>query len=77
MKGILTLTRETHIKQVESPLAGSELAPREPRVIINVSPELSAEPLASYYFRRACGYGFVPACSTAPSAPRASRACTG
>jgi hypothetical protein len=54
-KGILSLTRETHIKQLEIPMAGA--APLQPG--IDVYPELSAEPLATYYRRRAIGYRFV------------------
>ncbi len=53
-KGILALTRETHIKQLEIPRAG---AFRD--ITIHIYPELSAEPLASYYYRRAHAYLFV------------------
>lgn len=55
-RGILALTRETHIKQLELPLAG---AARMPQVIIRIVPELSAEPLATYFFRRAQSYAFI------------------
>ena len=55
-KGILALTRETHAKQVEIPIVGAAARPARP---IEIAPELSAEPLASYYFRRAESYGFV------------------
>jgi hypothetical protein len=59
-KGILALTRETHIKQLEVPPApGAAPAPVSPRVEITIYPELSTEPLASYYFRRAESYGFA------------------
>ncbi len=54
-KGILSLTRETHIKQLEIPMAGA--APLMPG--IDVYPDLTAEPLATYYQRRAIGYRFV------------------
>jgi len=54
-KGILALTRETHIKQLEAPLAG---AARQP-IMIRIFPELSVEPLATYYFRRAASYSFI------------------
>lgn len=54
-KGILALTRETHIKQLEVPLAG---AARQP-IMIHIVPELSVEPLATYYFRRAVSYSFI------------------
>ena len=59
-KGVLALTRETHIKQLEIPSAGMRGGPdrREP-VKIHVSPDLSAEPLATYYARRAASYRFV------------------
>lgn len=56
-KGILALTRETHIKQLEIPAAGAAMPPRE--VVIRISPELNAEPVASYYFRRAWSYFFI------------------
>jgi hypothetical protein len=54
-KGILALTRETHIKQVEIPAVGAAAPSRR----IEISPELSAEPLAAYYFRRAWSYFYV------------------
>lgn len=60
-KGLITLARETHIKQLEMPLVGSA-APHErekPKLRIRVAPELSAEPLATHYARRAQAYRFV------------------
>ncbi|MGK3993515.1 hypothetical protein [Sorangium sp. So ce1024] len=59
-KGVLTLTRETHVKQAEVPLAGCA-APgtRRPSVVVDVLPELAAEPTVSYFLRRALGYRFV------------------
>jgi hypothetical protein len=57
-KGILALTRETHIKQLEVPTPGARAPGQEP-VKIFVSPELSAEPLATFYARRAASYRFV------------------
>ncbi|MFC1705498.1 hypothetical protein ACFL59_01595 [Planctomycetota bacterium] len=54
-KGVLTLTRETHVKQLEIPAAGA--AHRAPRV--TVRPRLSAEPTVTYYRRRAHSYRFV------------------
>lgn len=54
-KGILVLTRETHIKQLEVPLAGAAPQP----IMIHIFPELSVEPLATYYFRRAMSYSFI------------------
>ncbi|MEN6319187.1 MAG: hypothetical protein ABFD82_10590 [Syntrophaceae bacterium] len=54
-KGILALTRETHIKQLEVPKAGAAMQP----IMIHIVPELSVEPLATYYFRRASSYSFI------------------
>ena len=59
-KGILALTRETHVKQLEPRFDGSARPPRPP-VRIFISPELTAEPLATYYARRARSYRFVRA----------------
>lgn len=55
-KGLLTLNRETHIKQLEIPLAGSAMPERE---TIDIAPALSVEPLVTFYLRRALGYRFV------------------
>ena len=57
-KGVLALTRETHVKQLLMP-AAAEAPPVEPRVIVYVHPELAAEPLVSYYRRRAGSYEFI------------------
>jgi len=54
-KGLLTLTRETHVKQLVIPYPGAALAP----VVLRVTPCLRTEPLATHYFRRASSYGFV------------------
>jgi hypothetical protein len=61
LKGILALTRETHVKQLEIPLAaGAAPFPFEQRVIeLSIRPHLTVEPLAEYYCRRAQGYRFV------------------
>jgi hypothetical protein len=56
-KGLLTLTRETHIKQLEMPFVGASL--RRETVHIDIAPALSAEPLATFYLRRALGYRYV------------------
>lgn len=56
-RGVLALTRETHVKQLLMPSAA--LPPREPPVVISVSPELSAEPLVTHYRRRAASYEFI------------------
>ena len=61
-KSLLALTRETHIKQLEIPLmAGSAHRPRpaEQKIRIDISPELTLEPLATYYLRRARSYNFI------------------
>lgn len=54
-KGILTLTRETHIKQLEIPAPGAA----RPMPSIDIYPDLSVEPLATHYLRRAQAYRFV------------------
>jgi hypothetical protein len=56
-KGIIALTRETHVKQLEMDMLGSHLEP--PRKEIYVCPQLSLEPLAAFYGRRAIAYGFI------------------
>ncbi len=57
-KAALALTRETHIKQLEIPMPGA--APFDRRIpIIEIYPELSAEPMITYYRRRAESYRFV------------------
>jgi len=65
-KGVLALARETHIKQLENPPVGEEAElppdfgePPKPKVHIHISPELSAEPLATFYRRRAISYRFI------------------
>lgn len=57
-KGMLTLTRETHVKQLEDVELGAALD-REEEVFIDIDPALSAEPLATHYLRRAVGYRFI------------------
>jgi hypothetical protein len=56
-KGLLTLTRETHVKQLEIALAGEAMSGRE--VYIDIAPALSAEPLVAFYLRRALGYRYI------------------
>jgi hypothetical protein len=58
-KGVLALTRETHVKQLDVPLAAAEAPPPKERVKIAIAPELCAEPLASFYLRRAVTYQFI------------------
>jgi hypothetical protein len=52
-KALLALTRETHIKQLEVPAAGAGMPE------LTLRPELTVEPLATYYLRRARSYAFV------------------
>lgn len=56
-KALLALTRETHIKQLEVPTAGAAMPP--PGIRLTLQPQLSQEPLASFYLRRAQSYRFV------------------
>ena len=60
-KGIIALTRETHVKQLEIYETMAETAEglEPPRKKIYVSPRLSLEPLAEFYRRRAIAYSFV------------------
>jgi hypothetical protein len=58
-KGVLALTRETHIKQADNPAPAAEAAVPEPRPEFYVGPELSVEPLATVYLRRAMAYRFI------------------
>lgn len=56
-QGALALTRETHIKQLETMETGAAMRP--PASEIRIAPRLRVEPLATYYLRRALGYRFV------------------
>ncbi len=56
-KALLALTRETHVKQLEMPMAGAAAMPR--KVVLYIRPSLTLEPLATYYLRRARSYRFV------------------
>jgi hypothetical protein len=58
-KSILALTRETHVKQLEIPTCGCAGGGGDPKTFIAVRPELSVEPLLTYYERRADCYDFV------------------
>lgn len=60
-KGMLALTRETHIKQLETPGVASAPEPFEPefRPEFRIFPELTVEPLAEMYRRRAASYRFI------------------
>src|SRR5262249_46054630 len=55
-KGMLALARETQVKQLKAAVAGAK-GLRE--TVIHVSPELSVEPLAELYRRRAACYRYV------------------
>lgn len=55
-KGILTLSRETQVKQLKAAVAGAK-GLRE--TVIHVSPDLSVEPLAELYRRRVGCYRYV------------------
>jgi hypothetical protein len=58
-KGTLALTRETHIKQVETPWSAEcpPMEEREPPIFIY--PGLTTEPLPTHYLRRSQAYAFV------------------
>ncbi len=56
-KGLLALTRETHVKQLEGPSITSPAPPR--RWPIHVRLPFTLEPLPTHYERRAEAYAFV------------------
>jgi hypothetical protein len=58
-RALLALTRETHIKQLEVAMCGSAMGPRPVKVKLYIAPDLTLEPLATYYLRRARSYQFV------------------
>jgi hypothetical protein len=68
-RSLLALTRETHIKQLETPVVGAGGVLDQLRV--EVQPGLTLEPLASYYLRRARSYGFVQRVLEAAFGPQA------
>jgi hypothetical protein len=55
-KGMLALARETQVKQLKAAVAGAK-GLRE--TVIHISPDLSVEPLAELYRRRAACYRYV------------------
>ena len=57
-KGIYALTRETHARQLEMAEVGAALVRRRVKKIY-IRPGLRAEPLATFYLRRALSYRFV------------------
>jgi hypothetical protein len=58
-KSTYALARETHVKQLQGPPVGASPMRRDPRKVLWVAPELSVEPLATAYERRADTYRFV------------------
>ncbi len=54
-RSILARTRETHVKQLEVPAAGCGPPMRK----IAVAPEITVEPLATHFRRRALSYAFI------------------
>ena len=58
-KAVLSLTRETHVKQLDLLEAGAALGARNPKVVVTVAPDISVEPLRTYYERRAQAYEFI------------------
>ena len=61
-KSLLALTRETNIKQLQIGMSGTGRGFRSDRpelIRIDISPDLTLEPLATYYLRRARSYSFV------------------
>ena len=59
VKALFALTRETHVKQLPLPMPGASPPRFTPEVDLYISPGLTLEPLATYYFRRARSYRFV------------------
>ncbi len=54
-KAAIALTRETHVKQIEIPLCGA----MPPPIVVDIYPEISLEPTAEYFLRRAKSYTFI------------------
>ncbi len=57
-KAVLSLTCETHVKQLEIAVVGAMLRRAKPS-LARVRPDLTVEPVRTYYERRAHGYTFV------------------
>jgi hypothetical protein len=57
-KAAIAFIRETHVKQLENPEFGG-LLPEELLQSILIQPNISVEPVATYYLRRADAYRFV------------------
>ncbi len=58
-KALYGLTRETHVKQLETPMAGAAPPFPSKTVKLRVSMLLDIEPLVTFYERRAASYAFV------------------
>jgi hypothetical protein len=58
-KGAQALARETHVKDLELFDLGMAMVPEGHRAVIEVAPDLTVEPLATLYHRRAASYRFV------------------
>ena len=60
-KSFLALMRETHTKQMEIPCMETygEMSIVDPKPVMTIRPELSIEPLVTYYLRRAYSYNFI------------------
>lgn len=61
-KSLVALTRETHIKQLHTPVTATSAPPgprRKEPIHLFIEPELGLEPLATYYLRRAYSYRFI------------------
>ena len=58
-KALLALTRETHVKHLEEPVMGAAMPPWPRHEPVKISPDLTVEPLPTYYLRRARSYQFV------------------
>jgi hypothetical protein len=54
-KVIYALTRETHVKQLEPKMT----CEAQRRSVVYIHPEMSVEPLATYFLRRALSYRFI------------------
>ncbi|MCA9730347.1 MAG: hypothetical protein KC729_21885, partial [Candidatus Eisenbacteria bacterium] len=57
VRGIIALSRETHVKQLEIPVVGAGLP--EPGIVLEIAPQLSVEPFPSYFRGRAASYRFI------------------
>ena len=58
-KGLYSLARETHAKQLEMPMPAGCMPPEQRRRKIVIRPQCSVEPLPTHYLRRAHVYSFL------------------